>query len=130
VSTVRVIFSKEYINPFADESRNSGILASDDESRSSGIQIGGLNFQPVNTCCSLRVVVISVLVNIEQKKRLKKDRILTILCVFEVEKVKCLDGATKCPILKRGRLQKVKNLITKWQIIDSIVEGMTLLTEY
>jgi hypothetical protein len=53
-----------------------------------------------------------------QKKRLKKDRILTILCVFEVEKVKCLDGATKCPILKRGRLQKVKNLITKWQIID------------
>jgi hypothetical protein len=50
--------------------------------------------------------------------------------VSEVEKVKCLDGATKCPILKRGRLQKVKNLITKWQIIDSIVEGMTLLTEY
>ena len=38
--------------------------------------------------------------------------------MFEVEKVKCLDGATKCPILKRGRLQKVKNLTTKWQIFD------------
>jgi hypothetical protein len=28
------------------------------------------------------------------------------------------ESATKCPILKRGRLQKVKNLTTKWQIFD------------
>ena len=38
--------------------------------------------------------------------------------MFEVEKVKCLDGTTKCPILKRGRFLKVKNLTTKWQIFD------------
>lgn len=43
--------------------------------------------------------------------------------MFAVEKLKCLDGTTKCPILKKGRLPKVNNLTTKCQIFDSYHGG-------